>query len=63
MAETTAIRLIKDWRGRKAGHAMPYVPTGQANLMVKRGFAEYDIDDKIKKRKPRKPRKRAAKSE
>lgn len=33
------LELLKPWRGFRAGHVFPAVPDGQANLMIRLGFA------------------------
>ena len=36
------LKLLQEWNGFGKGVVLTAVPTGQANLMIQNGFAEYD---------------------
>ncbi len=59
MSDRVAIRLLRDWLGKRSGVLLPIVPAGQARLMVKNGIAEYVDIERNPKRERRGSTKRS----
>ena len=57
-----SITLVKDWNGQKVGAVLPLVDENRAEVLVKRGVAEYNDKPEVKDENAKKPKAKSSKA-